>query len=250
MPASRVVKKNYLVSLIFAIGVLLSFACISSTSISPPAEIGEPTRAVEPLPIIETPANTSMPAIQEPRLITLEWPARLRVGDSDTIRLTLEVDETGGITPTALNAGNETRGERVNIPDLYDTHNVMVEARLDIAGLTYTPTSVVIEPMQPGQAVIFFWSVQPQQVGKYRGTVWLHLHYVPKTPAGQEARMALSAQVVEIEAINFLGLSGNAARVTGWVGAALGSIISLDRLYDFVIRLIKRSRLKPPQQAG
>lgn len=198
----------------------------------------------------DTPVPTSMPAIQEPRLITLEWPARLRVGDSDTIRLMLEVDETGTITPTAVIAGHETHGEPVNIPNLYDTHNVMVEARLDIAGLVYTPTSEVVEPMQPGQSVIFFWSVQPQQVGKYRGTVWLHLHYLPKQPAGQESRLALSAQLIEIEAVNILGLGGNAARVTGWIGAGLGSIISLDKLFDFAVGLIKRLRHKPPPSTG
>ena len=199
-----------------------------------------------------------MPAIQESRLLALEWPARLRVGDSDTIRLTLEVDETGAITPTAMIEGHETRGEQVKIPNLYDTHNVMVEARLDIAGLVYTPTSEVVEPMQPGQSVVFFWSVQPRQVGKYRGTVWVHLLYIPKQPTGQEgdgetdqaARMTLSAQLIEIEAVNFLGLGGNAARVTGWIGAGLGSIISLDKLYDFAVGRIRRLRRKPPQETG
>lgn len=183
-------------------------------------------------------------------MLTLEWPARLRVGDSDTIRLALELDKTGAFTPTAVIEGHEVQGEKINIPNLYDTHNVMVEARLDIAGLVYTPTSMVVEPMQPGQSVVFFWSVQPQEIGKYRGTIWLHLHFVPKQPSAQEARLTLSAQRVEIEAVDFLGLSGNAARVSGWIGAGLGSILSFDKLYDFVAGLIKRLRRKPPQQTG
>jgi len=198
----------------------------------------------------DTPIPTSMPAIQEPRLLTLEWPARMRVGDSDTIRLTLEVDETGAITPTAVIAGHETRGERINIPNLYDTHNVLVEARLDIAGLIYTPTSEVVEPMQPGQSVNFFWSVQPKQVGRYRGAVWLHLHYLPKQSAGQESRLALSAQLIDIEAVDFLGLGGNTARVTGWIGAGLGSILSLDKLFDLMLSLFKRWRHKSPPSSG
>jgi len=197
-----------------------------------------------------TPAPTAMPAIQEPRLLSLEWPARLRVGDSDTIRLTLEVDESGSITPTALIEGHETRGERVFIPNLYDTHTVMVEARLDIAGLTYTPTSEVIESLLPGQSVKFFWSVKPQDVGRYRGTIWLHLHYLPKTLDAQEVRLALSAQLVEIEAVNFLGLGGGAARITGWLGTALGSILSLDKLFDLAVGLFKRQRRKTPPQTG
>lgn len=246
----RPAPRRFVVAISFAVVMLAALACGTTTSQSPPAEASVATAAGVSPPTTGTPAATGMPAIQEARLLSLEWPARLRVGDSDTIRLTLEVDRTGAITPTALIEGHETHGEKINIPDLYDTHNVMVEARLDIAGLVYTPTSEVVEPMQPGQSVVFFWSVQPQQVGKYRGTIWLHLHFVPRKPTTQEARLTLSAQRVEIEAVDFLGLSGNAARVTGWIGAGLGSILSLDTLFEFVAGLIKRLRSKPPQQTG
>jgi hypothetical protein len=232
--------------LLISAGFLISCSGLPSTT----EGSAQNTPLATSLPAVATPAATHMPAIQEPRLLTLEWPARLRVGDSDTIRLTLELDESGSITPTALIEGHETRGERVNIPNLFDTHNVMVEARLDIAGLVYTPTSEVIEPLLPGQSVVFFWSVQPQQVGKYRGTIWLHLHYLPKQPGGQESRLALSTQLVEIEAVNFLGLGGSAARVTGWIGAGLGSILSLDKLFDFAVSLFKRSRRKTSLTTG
>ncbi len=246
----RPAQRRFLVAISFAVVMLAALACGTRTSQSPQAETSVATAAGASTPETGIPVASEMPAIQEPRLLTLEWPARLKVGDSDTIRLTLEIDETGTITPTAIIEGHETHGEKINIPDLYDTHNVMVEARLDIAGLVYTPTSEVVEPMQPGQSVVFFWSVQPQQVGKYRGTIWLHLHFVPKQPSAREARLTLSAQRVEIEAVDFLGLSGNAARVTGWIGAGLGSILSLDKLYDFVAGLIKRLRSKHPQQTG
>lgn len=232
--------------------LLFSALLLSGCSVAmPPDTHGSPrTPTAGSLPQPETSAPTAMPAIPEPRLLSLEWPARLRVGDSDTIRLALEVDESGSITPTALIEGHETRGERVYIPNLYDTHTVMVEARLDIAGLTYTPTSEVIESLLPGQNVKFFWSVKPQEVGRYRGTIWLHLHFIPKEPDGQEERLALSAQLIEIEAVNFLGLGGGTARVTGWLGAALGSILSLDKLFDVAVGLFKRQRRKSPPQTG
>ena len=238
------------VAIILGIGLWTVLACSRDTAHSPSAETQVATAAGVSPPATAIPVATGIPAIQEPRLLTLEWPARLRVGDSDTIRLTLEVDESGEITPTAIIAGHEIQGQKISIPDLYDTHNVMVEARLDLAGLVYTPTGEVIEPMQPGQPVVFFWSVQPPQAGQYRGTLWLHLHFVPILPSAQEARLTLSAQRVEIEAVDFLGLSGTAARVTGWIGAALGSILSLDKLTDFVLGLVKRLRNKPPQQTG
>jgi hypothetical protein len=52
----------------------------------------------------------------------------------------------------------------------------------------------------------------------YRGTVWLHLNFVDRI-SGEESRMAVSAQIVEIEAVDFFGFSVNVARTSGVVGS-------------------------------
>ncbi len=43
----------------------------------------------------------AQPAIPERRRLTLDYPPHIRAGDSDIVRLTLEVDEQGNLTPTA-----------------------------------------------------------------------------------------------------------------------------------------------------
>ena len=171
--------------------------------------------------------------------MTVEWPPDIRVGDSDVIRLTLEVDAQGNLTPTAQVEGHETSGETVFIPNLYETHNVFVEARLDLAGVAVSPGDAQSEPLLPGESVTFSWSVRPEEVGTYRGTILVHLRFVP-IAGGPESRRQLSTQLVEVRGVNFLGLGGTAARLFGGLGTLLGSFIGLDNLIPWVV---KRFRL-------
>jgi hypothetical protein len=93
---------------------------------------------------------TSQPAIPERRRITLEFPPQMRAGDSDIVRLTLEVDDLGNVTPTAEVGGNVVIGETVEIPNLYETHNVIAEARFDIAGMQVSPPGLTSQPLAQG----------------------------------------------------------------------------------------------------
>ena len=52
-------------------------------------------------------APTAVPRLPETRRLTFEFPPKIRAGDSDVVRLTLEMDDLGNITPTAeLEDGN------------------------------------------------------------------------------------------------------------------------------------------------
>jgi hypothetical protein len=184
-------------------------------------------------------APTPMPAITEARTLFMEWPPTIRVGDSRRIHLALQLDEEGRLTPTVSQAGNVSRGVPLQIPNLYETHNVVVEARFDIVGLQVSPQGEILEPMQPGQSVNFYWSVQPQDVGTYQGTIWLHLHFIPRQ-GGAEQRIPLTAQPIEIQAINFLGLGGTLARILGGVGTLLGSVLGLDNVVSWLWGRLKK----------
>ena len=204
----------------------------ASTPAPSPTEMASAPPTTQPLP-------TQPPAILEARRLTLEWPPTIRVGDSDVIRLTLEADEQGNLTPTAQIEGHETRGETVFIPDLYDTHNVLAEARMDMSGVQIAPEGEVREPLAPGQTVSFFWSVRPEEVGTYRGTIWVHLRFIP-LDGSSESRKPLTAQPIEVRAVNFLGLGGLAARLLGGLGTLVGSVLGLDNLLPWVIKRFRR----------
>ncbi len=227
---------------ILGVVLLLMTACAAPASSPAPVSTEPPlaTSAATEASQATQPAAlpTQPPAIPEARHLTLEWPPDIRVGDSDVIRLTLEVDAQGNLTPTAQVKGHDTRGGTVFIPNLYETHYVFVEARLDLVGVEVSPTDEKSEPLLPGQSVTFIWSVRPHEIGTYRGTIQVHLRFVP-IGGGAESRTQLSSQLVEVRAVNFLGLGGVAARLVGVLGTVLGSLITLDNLIDLLVKGLK-----------
>ena len=249
--------------------IAAGLACSQSTSAAPPSASEYPTMAEpapgdapsEPGPEAAPTAASSLPtqtaggesvppppapapAIPERRRLTLEFPPVIRAGDSDIIRLTLEVDEQGNLTPTAMIEGNQVTGEVVEIPDLYETHHVTAEARLDLAGVEVSPPETISSPLLPGKAVSFYWSVSPREAGTFRGTLWLHLRFVDKA-SGEESRRPISAQTVEIQGADLLGFSGNLARTLGVIGSVTGTVIGfpfLEQILKFVWQRRRKKR--------
>ena len=244
----RISNRTLLLSILIGLAVICGCAVLffltsqtfQSTS-GAPAPIN--AQATEPrpsdLPTAGGPNPTPLPALPERRRLTLEFPLRIRAGDSELVRLTLEVDDLGDLTPTAQIGGNVVTGQVVEIPNLYETHNVIAETRFDIAGMEVKPADTVSEPLSPGSSVTFYWSIRPPEAGVYQGTIWLHLRFVSKVN-GEESRKAISAQILEIEAVNFWGLSGNLARTTGVVGSVVGTVIGFPFLEDIVKLILKR----------
>jgi hypothetical protein len=220
--------------------ILVSAGCASSaTEPAPAVPVG--TQPVG----FPTPQPTQIaPAIPETRRLTLEFPSKMRAGvEGDIVRLTLEVDDLGNITPTAQIDGNVVVGDTIEIPDLYETHNVTAEARLDLAGMQVQPADAIYEPLKRGQSATFHWSIRPQEVGTYRGTVWLHLNFADKS-TGEQSRIAISAQIVEIEAVDFFGLSVNTIRTSGVVGSIIGGVIGFPFIEDIIKFLFKKRKKK------
>jgi len=210
---------------------------------SPATEAPLPTQ-IAPPSIPSTPyLPTALPAIPERRRLTLEFPPQIRAGDSDRVRLTLEVDEQGNLTPTAEVAGNIITGEVIEVPNLYETHRIIAEAQFDIAGLQVSPPGRTSQPLAQGQSVTFYWSILPEEVGTYRGTIWFYLKFV-EIVSGEESERAVSAQPVEIEAVKFLGLSVSLARSFGVVGSILGTVLGFPFLEDIVKFLLRRGKNK------
>lgn len=149
----------------------------------------------------------------------------------------------GRIIPTAQFDGNVVAGEVVEIPDLYESHNVIAEAKFDITGLRVSPPELISQTLSKGQVVNFYWSIRSTEVGIYRGTIWFYLRFVDKV-SGEESRKTVSAQIVEIQAVNFLGLPVNLVRTAGGVGSVVGMLIGFPFLEDVVSFVLKRRKPK------
>lgn len=239
-------------AIVLCICALIGFYSLSlfrGTGAAAPPDASEPTAEPEPTATLSSisptdfPAFTPQPAINEARRLTLEFPPTIRAGDSDIVRLTLEVDDLGNITPTAQFEEHVITGKIVQIPNLYESHHVVAESRFDIAGVEISPAELISIPLAPGQSATFSWSIRPSDVGIYRGTIWLYLRFVDKLN-GEESRTTVSAQIVEIEAVNFFGLSGSFARTTGLIGSIVGTVIGFPFLEDIIKYLYRRRARK------
>jgi hypothetical protein len=222
--------------LILLFGALMAAQLACGFSAGVPAPV--PTQAARPTQAVSAPQQ---PAIPEKRMLSLEYPATIRAGDADRVILTLAVDEQGNLTPTAQVGGNIIQGEIIEIPNVYETHNLMAEARLDMAGMQVQPAEIVSETMLPGQKVVFFWSIRPEQVGNYKGTVWFYLRFIPKD-GGPDSRQALSAQWIEIDAVTLFGLKAGPVRWLGMLGTVVGAVMGFPFIEDALKWMISRLR--------
>lgn len=172
--------------------------------------------------------QTETPPSFEARLLELSWPKSLRLGDNGTIRLTV------GLPASRVSQGKVR-------PAFYDAYNLVLQSHLDLPGVTRTPTGEVSQVMLPDQPVVFLWYLRPTDPGIFGGKVWLHLRFVPRS-GGQDTRLLLAAQQVEINIVTLLGMSGSQARLFGSLGLALGLFLTLEGLLSRGLEQIAKSK--------
>lgn len=242
-------SRNCLAWVYLAVLLLVGCSAPSIVETEPPqtsaTELPQPS-ATQPLP---SPTQTMpAPALVEARQIVLEWPEIIRERDSDIVLLSLVVDAEGKVTVTPERPGNVTEGTPVEIPNLYETHNVVAAARLDIAGLD-SWREEIREPMLPGRPVYFRWSIRAEESAVYRGVVWLHLEFVPKD-GGAVERVTLLARPIEIECVSVMGLPGWAARGLGGLGLVVSTLLGYPFIQQFAVRIFKRRDPPPKRDAA
>ena len=79
------------------------------------------------------------------------------------------------------------------------------------------------------------------EVGIYRGTIWFYLRFVDKI-SGEESQKPVSAQDVDIEAVNLFGLSANLARMLGVGGSIVGTIVGFPFFEDILKFIFNRRK--------
>ncbi len=165
------------------------------------------------------------PALMETRLVRLEWPEAMRIGEEYSITLDFE----------QLQDNNLPENPIVGFSDVYDCCNVMAEARFEVSGIKVDPASATRESMPPGQPVSFKWKISAEQAGSYSGTIWLSLRFLP-LDGGTPIQGPVYVNNLLIDARSILGLSGGMARLLGWVGVILGIFLISDVWIDLARR--------------
>jgi hypothetical protein len=163
----------------------------------------------------------------EPRILVTEWPSIVRIGDSAPIRMVIRPAEPGIPGSTIDQQTGQVPADVISEQNPAETYQTVAQARLELDKMEYRPTGVISEALLPGKSARFSWSVRSSDEGFYPGTMWLHVKYIPRS-GGEELRKVISAQTIDIRADEFLGLSGNSARILGAIGLVLGAMIGLD----------------------
>jgi hypothetical protein len=155
---------------------------------------------------LPTTSDPPLPApLGEARWVTFEYARTIRLGDSGSYRLVVEV--SSGAEP--LQAGS-----------LYEDYAVFLEARLELPETIINPEGSLMTGMLPGSRLEFSWQVTPQIAGKISGMLWIYLRLSP-LGGGDIERLPLLARPFTIEGVTFLGLSVDLMRIIGGAGFVL-----------------------------
>lgn len=180
--------------------------------------------------------SPDQPAPKEGMRLVVEAPAFVRLGDDETIKATLEVvpQEAGPARP-----------------DLYLTHNLVAETRLEVTGMLHAPGAEIYSSVRSGFPTAFAWDIRPIESGVKNLSLWLHAQYVPPPdplePVFPERKL-LAAPEFQVRAISLLGMAGTPVRVIGGVCTVLGSLLLLSPLLQKILgRLFNQEPLTPEQ---
>lgn len=167
------------------------------------------------------------PAILEVRKLVLFTPSFIRLGDPARIRLEFIPDPEGEV--------GRNPGEHAN---LFDTHHVSGEARLEFAGLSVDPPGTQSRSLAAGEAAMFQWSVDSEEERNFAGTAWFYLRYIPKD-GGEVSEWPLAALNVKLPSQSIAGLSGRQARWLGGTAVLAGLFLVVDLLMRGFDRWLK-----------
>jgi hypothetical protein len=193
-----------------------------------------PTAPTAAPPLIEP---TPTPVIEE-RMVELEWPGRLHLGDSDVVRLAL-VPSGEGYTVTTEFPDHQTVTQEVPVvrPSGYDLFAV---ARLDGVKFTIDPKGDQVRSLPVMETVTWHWSLSPLTPGKQRLTMTLLLRWEPQAGTSGTMREAVAySKGLDVQVTSFFGLTRGQAMTTGLFGAIFGGGLT-------VLALVYRPRTKRP----
>lgn len=207
----------------------VSTAVVEKVATPAPAATSAPASAAQPLPTppkdnaipspINPPAPTS-PAPVEPRLVEVEWMPVMRLGDSDSVRLTLAPNPAGYVVKSETPDGKVvTQVISVKRPD-----GVAVSGVASLTGINFdiSPGGEQARDLPAGEPVVWRWSIQPHGTGQHKLLLSLALR---QTASGQTApakEYTAFSRSLEVRVNDVLGMPAPMAGVVGVIGLVAG----------------------------
>jgi hypothetical protein len=236
-------RRTFCVVLILAAVSLIAVACAAAAEVTE-EPIAEPTGAPAPTKSMEQPDATE-PATREPtpmpggasptpepepeieeRLVEVEWPASMRVGDNDLIRFSLKPAPDGGYIPTPEVGGHEVEATPIPMTVTRPGYTGYVRAALSAAGLNAELAGPEEQSLVPGQANTWRWTVSPDQGGTYHAVINLSVRWEPEpgTDLPGPLTEVVWERMLTVEARSTLGLSGIQTDLVAAGGSVLGAV--------------------------
>jgi hypothetical protein len=182
------------------------------------APTATPPEPVEGPPPQDTAVPT--PAIQqEPRVVELEWPPHMRLGDSDLVRVSL-IPSEAGYTLTTEFQGNDvvTKSVQVKRPE---GAAVSVIGSLQGVGFSIMPASEQRIALPKEEPATLRWSISPKQAGQQRLTLSLLFEWAQGGSTFASAQAFSRGMNVQVDSI--MGMTTAQAGTLGVMGLALGA---------------------------
>jgi LysM repeat protein len=256
----QIQKVNCLVdaSLIYDGQVLFlpSGAIVPSTTPIPPPPTPIPSALPTPT-LPPTLSQSPVPPVLEARILEVEFPPRLRLGDTDTIRLALRPKTTAPgtttIEVTIEGVGHVATPQSVSIPAPYQTHNITGHVQVvQMKGLEITSTKPDIQPVRPGESTEWYWLVEPQQLGEQRVIISFVIEYTPKNPGDVQLQpLSVPLSPLTLTIVTVLGMTAVEARILSGIGVSISTLAGLLALWKQLQELLGRSggkQVKPKRR--
>jgi hypothetical protein len=170
----------------------------------------------------------------EARIVELEYPPSMRLGDSDVLRLSLIPSEEGYTVRTDYpEHKTDTQTVQVIRRSGYELSGV---ARLDAVGFEVSPQEEQERFIPESEPVNWQWVLTPREPGQQRLAVILWLRWIPAE--GQMApirEVEIYSRPLNIEVGSFFGMSRRQAMTGGFLGLVFGGGLSLFALAGLVV---------------
>jgi hypothetical protein len=178
-------------------------------AISPPTEAPPPTAAPSPTPFIEE------------RLVEVEWPSHLRLGESDVLRLSLVPSGEGYVAQAEFEEHPiATQAAPIrHVPG----YTLLGIARLDGVGFDISPSGEQRRIITPGEVMTWRWTLAAHKPGKHRLTVNLTLRWEPETGVtGPVSESLAYGRGLDVQVESILGMTQPQAVTASLFGLLFG----------------------------
>lgn len=200
---------------------------LRATQAAAPTQAPAATSAPQPTTTRIIPLPTLAPTtISEKRIIELEYPAQMRLGDSDIIRIAL-IPTKDGFTVTTEFPDHQVVTDTVTVarPGGYDLFAV---ARLDAIGFDLSPQAEQTQVVNPEDRVTWRWSLTPRSAGQQRLSISIKLQWRPQANNPNSIReTTIYSKGLNVLVTSFFGLTTRQAAMMGMIGLGVGFTFSL-----------------------